>query len=176
MGERRAHAPGKSDIVITPDWCAKDMVDYFRPTGRVLDPCRGPGVFHDLLPKGSPWCEITEGRDFFVWDEAVDWVIGNPPYSATRPFVRHAMKIADHVAFLIPLRNFFSGYGFVRETHEWGGVLSIRVYGTGSRLGFPMGNAIGAVYWARDFGGQTTFSFYDPLPNPLAFVPEGSDQ
>ena len=31
----------KGDVVFTPDWVAKDIVDYFKPTGIILDPCKG---------------------------------------------------------------------------------------------------------------------------------------
>lgn len=152
------------DVVYTPEWVAEDMVSHFNPTGVVLDPCRGRGAFHDLLPEGSPWCEISEGRDFFDWHEPVDWVISNPPYSLTRKWFRHSYEIADNLVYLIPLRNLFSGYGFVRELCEYGGIVEIRLYGTGGRLGFPMGNAVGAVHARRDYRGETTLSFFDPLP------------
>ena len=59
---------------------AEMVVRHFAPVGRCLDPCRGDGAFHRLLPDGAQWCEIAEGRDFFSWGEPVDWVIGNPPY------------------------------------------------------------------------------------------------
>lgn len=164
MTERRG------DVVYTPDWVAKDMVDHFQPTGVVLDPCRGDGAFHDYLPAGSPWCEIVEGRDFFGWCEPVDWVIGNPPYSMTRTWFRHSYTIAEHLVYLVPLRNVFSGYGFVREIHLFGGIREIRTYGTGGRLGFPMGNAVGALHIQRGYTGPTTFSFYDALTAPIAKV------
>lgn len=151
------------DVVYTPDWVAADMLEHFRPTGVVLDPCRGLGAFHDLLPGGSPWCEITDGRDFFKWSEPVDWVVSNPPYSLTRPWFKHSYTIADNLLYLIPLRNLFSGYGFVREVYEYGGIAGIRLYGTGGRLGFPMGNAVGAVHVARNYDGPTDFSFFDAL-------------
>lgn len=153
------------DVVYTPDWAAGDMVRHFSPTGVVLDPCRGKGAFHGLLPPESPWCEITDGRDFFDWSEPVDWVIGNPPYSLTRNWFRHSYEIATNLVYLIPLRNLFSGYGFIRELCEYGGIVEIRLYGTGGRLGFPMGNAVGAVHARRAFHGATTISFFDPLPD-----------
>ena len=31
----------ESDYVLTPEWCANDMMEYFAPTGTMLDPCRG---------------------------------------------------------------------------------------------------------------------------------------
>ena len=155
MGEKHG------DIVYTPDWVAKDMIEYFEPSGVVLDPCAGAGAFLDLLPLGSPWCEIDADRDFFGWTERVDWVIGNPPYSLTRRWFQHSYTIADHLCYLVPLRNVFSGYGFVREIHSYGGIRAIRVYGTGGRLGFPMGNAVGAFHIERDYTGPTAFTLYD---------------
>lgn len=160
------------DVVYTPDWCAKDMVDHFAPGGTVLDPCRGLGAFHNLLPEDSPWCEISEGVDFFDWSKPVDWVIGNPPYSLTRKWFAHSYTFTQHLVYLIPLRNFFSGYGFVRDLHEWGGLREIRCYGTGGRLGFPMGNAIGALHAQRGYWGPTTFSFYDALAAGPADEPD----
>jgi hypothetical protein len=151
------------DVVYTPEWAVRDMLDHFKPAGVVLDPCRGLGAFHDLLPAGSPWCEITDGRDFFEWSDPVDWVVSNPPYSMTRQWFRHSYEIAENLLYLIPLRNLFSGYGFVREVYEFGGLAGIRLYGTGGRLGFPMGNAVGAVHVKRAYDGLCDMSFYDAI-------------
>ena len=148
------------DVVYTPEWVARDMIGYFQPEGVVLDPCRGKGVFHDLLPSDSPWCEITDGRDFFEWTEPVDWVISNPPYSLTRPWFRHSYTIAEHLVYLVPLRNVFSGYGFLKEINDFGGIAGIRVYGTGGSLGFPMGNAVGAMHVHRGYSGPMDYSLH----------------
>jgi hypothetical protein len=152
----------RGDIVYTPDWVARDMVEFFKPTGRILEPCRGSGAFMRFLPTGTDWCEITEGRDFFHWKAPVDWVISNPPYSLTRKWFNHTFAITREFAYLVPLRNVFSGYGFVREIYEWGGIVNLRVYGTGGSVGFPMGNAIGAIHARKAYGGQCTMSFYNP--------------
>lgn len=160
----------QGDVVYTPAWAAEDIVRHFAPSGVVLDPCRGAGAFHDLLPGGSPWCEITDGRDFFDWSTPVDWVIGNPPYSMTRPWFRHSYDIADHLLYLVPLRNVFSGYGFVREIAEYGAIEEIRVYGTGGRLGFPMGNAVGVFHIVRGSTAPTLWTFYDPISSRLGLV------
>lgn len=147
----------RGDSVYTPEWCARDMVSHFNPTGKVLEPFRGNGVFTKLLPDAL-WCEIEKGRDFFLFNEPVDWIISNPPYSKTRECFRHSYKIAAHIVFLVPLRNVFSGYGFVREILEYGGIREIRLYGTGARLGFPMGNCIGAIHAERSYRGDTRWT------------------
>lgn len=136
------------------------MVRHFKPRGIVLEPCKGAGVFMDLLPDGSDWCEIAEGKDFFEWTDPVDWVISNPPYSMTRQWFRHSYSIARNLVYLVPLRNVFSGYGFLREIADFGGIVEIRTYGTGAKLGFPMGNAIGAFHIRRGYAGPTKFSDY----------------
>jgi hypothetical protein len=110
------------DAVYTPDWCVADMVRYFQPTGRILEPCKGGGAFLRHLPPETFWCEIREGRDFFAWSEHVDWIITNPPYSIGREFLRHALSVSDNVVFLLPARNIFSGYGTLREAAGWGGI------------------------------------------------------
>ncbi|AMX93660.1 MULTISPECIES: hypothetical protein [Mesorhizobium] len=151
----------RGDIVYTPAWCVSDMVRFFSPAGKILDPCRGQGAFTDFIPSAQ-WCEIDDGRDFFDFRDHVDWIIGNPPYSKTRQFMKHAFSISDNVVFLVPARNIVSGYGTVRECRNYGlSTKNIRWYGTGSKLGFPMGNAIAAFHWQRgDNSGQITETFY----------------
>lgn len=148
----------RGDDVYTPDWVAEDMVRYFRPEGIILEPCKGDGVFLRYLPFDVQWCEIKEGKDFFQFSSRVDWVISNPPYSKTREWFRHSYKIAANLLYLVPLRNVFSGFGFIREIYEFGGIKAIRVYGTGNRLGFPMGNAIGALHIVKDYRESCEFS------------------
>jgi hypothetical protein len=147
----------RGDRVYTPRWVAEDMVRHFQPTGRILEPFRGGGVFMDLMP-GADWCEIDDGRDFFEWSEPVDWIVTNPPYSKTRACFAHAAKFARDVVFLLPLRNVFSGFGFIVDIRAFGGIAEIRTYGTGTRLGFPMGNAVGAIHFKRAHAGAMRWS------------------
>jgi hypothetical protein len=88
----------KSDIVLTPTDLAQRIINHVRPSGRVLDPCRGEGAFDHLLV--TDWCEISEDKDFFQWGERVDWIIGNPPWSQFGDFNRHALDTADNVVWL----------------------------------------------------------------------------
>lgn len=153
----------RGDRVFTPPRIALDMVEHFGPCGCILEPFRGDGVFTDLLPTAD-WCEIDEGRDFFKWTQPCDWIITNPPYSKLRPVFRHAATLADNIVLLVPLRNVFSGNGFVREVFAFGGIAEIRVYGTGGSIGFPMGNCVGAMYFLRDYAGPTAWTFYPEAP------------
>ena len=90
---------GGNDRVYTPPELAKQIIDHFKPSGRILDPCRGKGAFSDLMP-GCDWAEIDEGRNFFDTLEKYDWIVTNPPWSQFRPFLKHSMEIADNIIFL----------------------------------------------------------------------------
>lgn len=152
--------PTKSDIVYTPRWCAEDMVRFFSPSGIILEPCRGGGAFLEFLPPETHWCEIVDGKDFYQWQEPVDWLVSNPPYSQTREWLRHSYRIAENILYLIPFRNMTSGYGLLTELRQYGWLKHVRIYGTGGLLNFPMGNAIAAFHIARGYRGATEFSFY----------------
>jgi hypothetical protein len=105
-----ASNPPKHDLVMTPPVLAARIVQYFKPTGRVLDPCRGQGAFYNALAKmpgvTAEWCELAEGRDFFEQEGHFDWIISNPPWSKFRRFLNHAMAIADNIVFLATLTHF----------------------------------------------------------------------
>lgn len=110
--KRRPLAPGKNqpehDLVMTPPWLADQIVDYFAPRGRLLDPARGEGAFYNAMLRHSSavqWCERTEGRDFYSWHDPVDWIITNPPWSKLRPFLLHSMTLAPNVVFLCTITH-----------------------------------------------------------------------
>lgn len=146
------------DIVLTPPDVARDVVDHFRPSGRILDPCRGDGVFYDLMP-GCDWCEIREGKDFFLWSEPVDWIVSNPPYSIFSDFLRHSFDVAENIVFLIPTNKVFNSDSMIRAIWKWGGVVEIYNISGGSALGFPIGFAIGAVHFKRGYKGDIRMTF-----------------
>jgi len=148
----------ETDLVMTPSWCAQDMVAHFQPSGRVLDPCRGDGAFSSLLTD-CEWCEIRDGRDFYEWTKRVDWIIGNPPYSGIPDWCRHSFKLADDIAYLIPCRSVFLGPQFIESIYRWGGIVAMRHYGGGQRLGFPFGNAIAAFHFRKQYDGPIKVTF-----------------
>lgn len=152
------YLPIESDIVSTPIYLAADVISFFKPTGLCLDPCAGEGVFLDLLPPGSEWCEITKGRDFYTWNKPVDWCIGNPPYSHYSAWLRHSMEIAQNIVYVMPPYKIFTSGKFQKELFTWGGIAHIRRYGTGTEWGFPFGQALAAVHYKARYSGPTYWS------------------
>jgi hypothetical protein len=149
------------DVFYTPEWAVVDMIKFFKPKGEILDPCTGKGIFLKHLPKDSYWCEITEGRDFFDWNKKIDWVVGNPPYSLFAKWIYHSMEIAKNILYLIPCDKPFISMKMLNKMREWGSVKHMRVYGSGGKLNFPIGFAIGAVHICKGYKGSMEISFYD---------------
>ena len=154
-----------SDVVLTPDEVAADIVRYFKPSGRILDPCKGDGAFLKQMP-GAEWCEIRDGRDFFAWTDPVDWLVSNPPYSIFADFLTHSLKVSRDIVYLIPLAKVFSAEKRIRDIYSVGGIVAVRLYGSGTALGFPFGWPCGAVHIRVGYRGPMDWTFY--IPNDQA--------
>ncbi|NJK92876.1 MAG: hypothetical protein HC904_14275 [Blastochloris sp.] len=95
------------DVVQTPVEMAGRLVRHFQPKGRILEPCRGEGHFLQFMPEAE-WCEIKEGRDFLEWDQPVDWIVTNPPWSKIRVFLQHGMRWSDNIVFLLTINHIWT--------------------------------------------------------------------
>lgn len=144
------------DVVYTPDDVARDVVAFFKPSGRILEPSKGDGAFMKYLPPDTEWCEISEGRDFFANHEHYDWIVGNPPYSIFSDWLRHSFKIADNVVYLIPLNKIVNVYGMMLEIQEYGGIPAVYVVGNGFLMGMNnFSYAMGAAHFQKGYKGGT---------------------
>lgn len=154
-----------TDVVMTPDWVAHDMVEFFKPAGRILEPARGDGAFTQYLPSAD-WCEIQQGRDFFEWHKPADWIIGNPPFSANlfNAWLEHSFDLAPDIVYLLPIHFVFRSASKLDICRRRGWMKRVRFYGTGGALGFPMGNPIAAMHFQRDYFGSTEWSWYEAIP------------
>lgn len=156
-----------NDVVMTPPHLAKRIVEHFKPSGHMLDPCRGSGSFYKFMP-GADWCEITEGRDFFSWDEPVDWIVTNPPWSLARMFLQHAMIVSDEIVFLITVNHCWTK-ARVRDVKEAGfGIKEICLVEFPPE--FPQsGFQLGAIHFSRGWSGDIKFSDISQT-DPLADI------
>jgi len=98
--KKKPHKESKdySDVVMTPVDLAWRIVDHFSPSGRVLEPASG-GAEGGFIshPAFTDWCEVRLGKDFYDWEEHVDWIITNPPYSLLSQFLEACLTVADNV-------------------------------------------------------------------------------
>ena len=142
-----------NDCVATPEVLVYRLVQHFNPKGRILEPCKGSGNFFKWLPVGSLWCEITEGWDFFAFEEKVDWIITNPPWSKMRGFLRHSMKVSDNVVFLMTINHLWTR-ARLRDMDELGfGIREIVLLDTPSEFP-PLGFQLGAVWLKKGYKGS----------------------
>jgi hypothetical protein len=150
----------ESDYVKTPNWCAQDMIDFYKPQGKILDPCRGENkVFWNILE--CDWNEITQGKNFFENDSSYDWVIGNPPYSIFHLWMKHTYKLADNIVYLLPTFKVFNALGLVRMYKKNGWIKHIRVYDVGKRIEWSRSRPITAVWFQKGYSGETSWSWFN---------------
>jgi hypothetical protein len=121
-----------------------------------LEPAAGDGAFLQHMP-GADWCELSRGRDFFEYDERVDWIVTNPPWSQIRPFLTHSFKLADHVVFLMTVNHAWTK-ARLRAADEAGfkiaGILLMDTPWTFPQSGFQLG----AVYYQRGWKGDVSLT------------------
>lgn len=143
------------DIVYTPTYVSKHIVEFLQPKGKCLDPCKGDGAFYNYLPEGADFCEIREGKDFFTYNQKCDWIIGNPPYSIFEDFLKKGFELADNVSYLVPTNKIFQRQVIMEMINKYGGIKSIIIYGSGQLIDFPFGFSVGNFHFERDYKGET---------------------
>lgn len=147
----------RNDCVQTPYILAEAIINHFKPNGKILEPCKGQGNFLRALPKGTDWCELLEGRDFFDYKGKVDWIITNPPYSKMRKFMQKAMEVSDNVVFLTTINHLWLK-ARIRDINQAGfGIKEIVLCNTPTS--FPQsGFQIGCFHLQRGYCGSISFS------------------
>ena len=139
---------------------AKQIVDYFKPTGKILEPCKGIGNIYNELPKGSLWCEIKKGRDFFKFNEKVDWIITNPPWILYSEFLEHSYELANNIVFIASFHYIGTKKRFklMKENNFW--LKEILLIETPKEWG-GWGFQLVAFYYKRGYKGRTKISYLD---------------
>ena len=150
----------KADIVMTPVYLAKNIIEHYKPTGLILDPCRGEGAFYNNYnTDNKDWCEIDEGKDFLEYNKKVDWIITNPPWSKMRIFLEHGMRIADNIVYLTTI-NHYTTKRRIRDMKENGfGIKEFYCVNTPKKPWQGSGFQLGAVHTKRDWSGPITMSY-----------------
>lgn len=160
MKNQPLNPTGGDDNVMTPEPLAKYIINYYNPTGKILDPCRGTGAFYDNYPGvDNDWCELSEGKDFFEYNEQVDWIITNPPFSQIRQFLKHSMTLAADIVFLCPLNHLLGLKARFRDIkYEGFGIKEVLFVDTPAKPWPQSGFQLGAVHLQADYTGDIKLS------------------
>ena len=145
-----------NDNILTPCEISKKIIDMFDIKGTVLDPFKGEGSFYSQFPEEciKDWCEIKEGRDFFEYNQTVNWIVSNPPYSILDEVLEHSFDIADNIVYLVPLSKVVSSMGRIRKISNYGGVPFVYIL-SASKCKFPFGFPACAIHIKRNYKGNT---------------------
>lgn len=89
-----------NDIVFTPLNVAKlhiGLIDA-KEGETWLDPFRGGGVYYNNFPtEKKDYCEIVEGKDFFLYDKPVDIICSNPPFSLLDRVIEQSIFLSPRI-------------------------------------------------------------------------------
>jgi len=149
-----------ADKVYTPDQIAADVVQVFRPTGIVMEPCRGKGAISKYLPDDHLWCEIDDGRDFLQFNGKVDWIVTNPPYSKFTEILGKALLVADNIVFITPVNKVLGSMVRLKMINKAHGIKQIHFIGSGREIGFQFGFPVGAIHIKRGYTGDIKPTYY----------------
>ena len=158
---------GGDNRIYTPPPLARAIVDHFKPTGKLMEPCKGKDAFTDAMysfaDNGYVSCyEIDLGLDFLGSTPAHhDWIITNPPWGKPffRQFLVKSMEVADNVVFLCCTNALFYN-GRYNDIEKAGfGIKEIAmIYPVPSTPWPSSGFRLSANHLQRGWTGDTKFS------------------
>ena len=98
-----------NDVFITPLPLSKKAIEFINYTDDDiwLDPFKNNGSYYNQFPNNNKkWCEILDNKDFFEFDEDVDIICSNPPYSCLDKVIEKSISLKPKVInYLIGINN-----------------------------------------------------------------------
>lgn len=158
---RYAHI-NPNDVVFTPDWLAKQICEMYPIEGKVLEPCKGEGAFLNHLPQNTEWCEIADGKNYYDYNEKVDWIVTNPMYSDFNRFLDHSFELSDNIVILVPVAKMFKSMGTLNKIFNYGGFVEIHTLPS-SKAGFPFGFPSAVYYIKKGYKGDTKIKMLEGI-------------
>ena len=136
------------DVFITPVELAKKHIDYLDANDDDIwyDPFRNSGSYYNNFPTDNKkWSEILDNKDFFEFDEPVNIIVSNPPYSFIDDILTKSVALNPRIiSYLIGQGNLTArrieymnnnGYGLHKlrmlKVHKWYGMSYIVVFEKG---------------------------------------------
>lgn len=155
-----------NDVVYTPPALAFALAQVlpYKSTDIILDPSCGQGVFADSIDQKILELDIARSpkEDFFLFNDKVDWIITNPPWSEYRNFSKHAYEISDNVAYLVTINHDLATKARLRDMREANfGIKKIFLFDTPKAKEFPKwpqsGFQLGCVWKQKNYKGKFKF-------------------
>jgi len=104
------HRDKPKDVFITPEELAKKNIDMIDESYRNLvwyDPFKNSGSYYNQFPSDNKkWSEILENKDFFDFNEEVDVIVSNPPYSMIDKVLEKSVSLKPMIiSYLLGINN-----------------------------------------------------------------------
>jgi hypothetical protein len=93
-----------NDVFITPLPLAKQQIDFIETSDSDIwfDPFKNNGSYYNQFPtENKVWTEILEGKDFFEFNDKVDIICSNPPYSIIDNVLQKCRELKPRVISLL---------------------------------------------------------------------------
>jgi hypothetical protein len=133
------------DVFYTPLTVVKNHLDLIKgkPNEIWYDPFYGKGIYHNNFPtENKVYTEITMNKDFFEFNDKVDLIVSNPPYSILDEVLKHSVELKPRIiSYLLregsvtPKRMEYmksQGYGLVSlytcKVYQWYGMSQIYTF------------------------------------------------
>lgn len=159
----KSNTPDK-DLVMTPDWLARDILNHFPVSGSFLDPSRGAGAFYDQCEADiKDWCELSEGRDFLEYQGRADWIVTNPPWSLMRQFLVKGMEVANNIVYLTTINHYTTKRRMLDIKQMGFGVKEIFCVPTPPKPWPALGFQLAAVHLQKGYTGGIELTWHSKL-------------
>jgi hypothetical protein len=145
------HRATPKDVFYTPADLVQVHLDLVKPYIRdgdvIYDAFYGKGAYYNAFPsvfKNSTFqfSEIEMGKDFFEFNESIDAIVSNPPYSMIDKVLEKSVALDPHtISYLIGFHNLTTkrieymnqqGYGLVvlhlTKVMKWYGMSVICIF------------------------------------------------
>lgn len=104
------------DVYYTPATLVTRHLELLKPyvdrDDRLLDPFFGQGAYYNQFATMFPdnpkdYTEIEMGLDFFAYEQPVDVIVSNPPFSQLTRILEHSIDLKPKIiSYLISIMNF----------------------------------------------------------------------
>ena len=117
------HRENPNDVFITPLALAKTNIDMIETKEEWCwyDPFKNSGSYYNQFPtENKKWSEILENKDFFEFNEKVDVICSNPPYSMINRVLEKSVELKPKViSYLLGINNLTAKRMEFMETHGY---------------------------------------------------------
>ena len=95
-----------NDVFITPIEISKqhiNMIDEKYKHDIWFDPFKNNGSYYNHFPETcqKKWTEILEDKDFFLFNDKVDVICSNPPFSVINAVLKKCIELQPNVIALL---------------------------------------------------------------------------